>query len=258
MKCPSCGNESNGNFCPACGASMRQHNDACVSCGAKLVPGARFCTKCGTRVGGSARTGASTGTAAHLPWYLAGGVLLVIAVALALYMVAGNEPEAAGPPVQNAPFAGTAPGAGTGTPPALSADPRENADRLYNRIMTAWSQGDSAEARRFTPMAIQAYGMVPALDDDGLYHLAMVQNVAGDYAAARATAEQLLAKNPDHLLALAAAIEATMPTDIPAARDYARRFLAAYDSERTKPIAEYLDHQRVLPDYQQMAQSLTQ
>ena len=257
MKCPSCGTESSGNFCQSCGASLRVLNTNCAACGEKLQRGARFCTRCGAPAGAAPARGARAhGTPSNLPWYIGGGVLMVLAIILAVPMLRDAAPEAAGPPVQGAPFAGTAPGAGSGTPPPLTGTTREQADQLYNRIMSAWSQNDSAGARRFTPMAIDAYRMSQPLDDDGLYHLAMVHNVAGDHATALTTAEQILAKNANHLLALAAAIEATMPTDQAAARAFARRFVAAWETEKDRPLQEYLDHERVLPDYLAMAQNL--
>lgn len=250
MECPSCGTRSDGNFCPSCGANMRASSE-CASCGAKLVPGARFCTRCGTATGVASSAPA---TGSNIPWYIGGGLLLLIAIVLAVPLLRDDAPESGTPPVQDAPFAGSG---AAGTPPPLSDNPRENADRLFNRIMNAWSANDTAQARQFTPMAIAAYDMAQPLDDDGLYHLAMIHNVAGDHAAARSTAEQVLAKNPDHLLALAAAIEATMSTDAAAARSYAQRFLDAYDSERARTdVPEYLDHDRVLPGYLDIARGV--
>ena len=49
---------------------------------------------------------------------------------------------------------GGAPGA---LPDLASMTPREQFDRLYNRVMQASEQGDTATANRFSPMALQAY-----------------------------------------------------------------------------------------------------
>jgi hypothetical protein len=238
MKCASCGTESNGRFCPSCGASMRAGN--CSSCGASLVPGARFCTACGTEADATAGTGASRrrggrtareASSSNLPWYIAGGVLLALLFVLVTPMIMGED--------DSVPARGTAPfnGAGqtpSGTPPPLTGTPREQADRLFNRVMAAREQGNSAEALQFAPMGIQAYQMAEPLDDDGLYHLAILQNTASDYAAARQTAERILQRNPNHLLGLAAA--------------------AAYDAEVGRGLVEYVDHSRILPEYRQAAQ----
>jgi hypothetical protein len=185
----------------------------------------------------------------NLPWYIAGAVLLVLIIVLLVPMITGGRDV----PARGAfPAPGTAPGA----PPPLAATPRENADQLFNRVMRSREQGDLADARQFAPMAIQAYQMSEPLDDDGLYHLAAVQNVAGDHLAARTTAERILDGNANHLLALAIAAEAAEAAgDTPGARAYHRRFLAAYQSEIGRQLPEYVDHARVLPEYRAAAQA---
>lgn len=148
-------------------------------------------------------------------------------------------------------------GTPVGAPPPLTGTPRENADRLFERIMTARARGDAGEALRFTPMAIAAYAMAAPLDDDGLYHLASVHLVAGDTAAALSTAEQILARNPDHLLGLGVAAEtAVIAGDTAAARAYYTRLLAAYDAEVASGLQEYRDHSQILPEYRATARSV--
>jgi len=149
-------------------------------------------------------------------------------------------------------------GSAPGTPPPLTGTPREQADRLFDRIMRARARGDAAEALRFTPMAIQAYGLAAPLDNDGMYHLATVHLVAGDPASARSTAEQILAGNENHLLGLAIAGEAAAAAgDSAAARDYYARLLAAYDPQIASGLQEYRDHSQVLPEYRATAQRIT-
>ncbi|HEX6309259.1 MAG TPA: tetratricopeptide repeat protein [Longimicrobiales bacterium] len=196
---------------------------------------------------GGARTG---GGNPNLPWYIAGGVLLLLIVILVVPMLTNNDAGTA-----QAPFA---PAGAGGTPPPLSGTPRENADRLFERIMTAHERGDTAEALRFAPMGVQAYEMAAPLDNDGLFHLATIQIVAGDYNAARATAEQILNGNPAHLLGLAVAGEAAERANDPdAARSYYGRFLAAYDAEMARGLQEYQDHARTLPEFRQDAERVT-
>lgn len=250
MKCANCGTESNGKFCPSCGASLQTGH--CAECGANLPAGARFCTRCGAAAGGTSRRLAPTPAGnPNLPWYLAGGVLLLLIIILVVPMLTDDGGPATQMPVGGASVT-------PGTPPPLTGTPREQADRLFNRIMTAVEGGDSAGARGFTPMAIDAYRMAAPLDNDGLYHLAVVHTVAGDPESARATAEQILAGNPNHLLGLAVAGEsAVLAGDTAAARDYYSRLLAAYDAEVAKGLQEYQDHARSLPEFRATAQRVT-
>jgi hypothetical protein len=217
------------------------------------MPGARFCNSCGTPVAAKTarapgRAGGSRPDRSNLPWYIAGGVLLVVIVVLVGSMWSRDEIPAPG----TAPFMGAP--AAPGTPPPLNGTPRELADRLFNRIMDAREKGDMATARQFAPMGIQAYEGAQPLDDDGLYHLAVIHNVAGNYEEGRATAERILAGNPDHLLALAAAAEAMEgASDQAAALQYHQRFLDAYNAEIGRALPEYLDHARIIPEYREAA-----
>jgi hypothetical protein len=264
MKCPNCGKQATGNFCPSCGAALRKSN--CVSCDAPLVPGARFCNSCGApagaaaAAGGTPRRGRTTGEesgSSNAPWYVAAAVLAGLIIVLVLPMIRGDG----GDTVMRSPLggAGGIPGAvAPGTPPPLTGTPREQADRLFNRIMTAREAGDDASAQMFVPMATQAYESARPLDDDGLYHLALVHIVGGSHDIARQTAEQILARNPNHLLALAAAGEAAgLSGDMAASRDYYGRFLDAYDTEIGRALPEYQDHAGIFPEYQQAARRAT-
>jgi tetratricopeptide (TPR) repeat protein len=255
MKCSVCGTASEGRFCPECGAPMRE--GLCRSCEAPLGAGARFCTQCGEAV---------HLPPSKLPWAIAGLALAALALVLLLPTLRGGSAGALPPfaspmaPVPGAqagggPPAGGAPGGAA--PPALSDDPRTNADRLFNRIMNERSAGNLEQARFFMPMALQAYQMAEPLDDDGLFHVALLQSADGKYDDARATAERILAGNADHLLALAAAGEAMAAKgDTAAARDYYSRFLAAYDREKEKVYPEYLDHAAIFPEYERAARAL--
>ena len=239
MKCPGCGAESAGNFCAQCGASLQ--SSVCAGCGAALLPGARFCTYCGTRSGTKPAPTVQSGSS--LPWYIAGGALLLIALILLLPMLR-RDPVADVPASQ----------LGGGAPGPLIGTPREQADRLYDRIMREREAGDTAQAKFFVPMALQAYQNAAPLDHDGLFHLAAIQVVGGDFAGARSTADRILADNPNHLLALAVAAEAaTRAGDTAEARELYQRFLDAYDTETAKTLQEYQDHARMLPEYQRIA-----
>ncbi|MEO5511687.1 MAG: zinc ribbon domain-containing protein [Longimicrobiales bacterium] len=238
MKCPSCGTETTGRFCPECGTPL---SDAkCARCSATLVPGARFCTQCG-------HAARASGLGGHTGWYVAAGVLVVM-IGLVWILVASDRAKTAA--------TGTNAGAGStnGSPPPLTGTPREQADRLFNRIMSERESGDTAKARTFLPMGIQAYKQAGELEADGMYHLALLQASAGQTADAIATAEQMLKADPKNLLALGAAAEAAEGAgDGVAAASYYSRFLAAYPAEKTRSSAEYLDHAKILPLYEQAA-----
>lgn len=255
MKCPNCGTDSSGAFCSECGTPLE--GAQCKECGNALSPGAKFCTRCGTAVRGRQASARSSNVA----WYVAGAAALLLVGVLAWPSITGdrNNRQADGRvPIGQMP-GGVPAGEGVGTGAMmdpLSGTPREQADRLFNRIMTEQQGGDTARAKFFTPMAIQAYGMVPNLDDDGLYHLSLVHHVAGDYKAARETAQRILAKNPDHLLALSAAANAAIAEgDKTAAKRYYEKFLAVFDSERKKDLPEYQDHGRMFPQLKTEAAS---
>jgi tetratricopeptide (TPR) repeat protein len=136
----------------------------------------------------------------------------------------------------------------------LTGTPREQADRLFGRIMQERENGNLEQARFFAPMAIQAYQAAEPLDDDAFYHLSLIHTVAGDYAAARRTADQILSQNPNHLLALAALAEALQGAgDTAGMREAWRRYLDNLETERSKPLAEYQAHAPVLDIYAQQA-----
>ncbi|HSJ13892.1 MAG TPA: zinc ribbon domain-containing protein [Longimicrobiales bacterium] len=239
MKCPGCGRESQGSFCPQCGTPLK--GAQCPGCGTKLAAGARFCTSCGRPAGGRPARG-------NLGWYVTAGVLAALILVIGISMMFSRDRGTFMPGATPTP---AAPMGGDGTPPPLTGTPREQGDRLFNRIMGAREQGDTAQAKFFAPMAIQAYQSAGNLDDDARFHLSMLQTLSGDAAAGLATAQSILAGNADHLLALAAAAEAAAAAgDEAAARRHWEHFLRVYDTERTKTLPEYVDHARIFPEYE--------
>jgi hypothetical protein len=245
MTCSACGSRADGAFCASCGTP--RDGAKCRACGSGLTGGAHFCTSCGEAV--HAR-------GSQLPWYIAGGSIAALILVLLLPTLRPAPPGLDFRP------AGTATaqslGAGGMQAPPLTGSIREQADRLFNRIMEARSQGDTAQAQFFMPMALMAYREVPDLDDDGYYHLAVLEAAAGEHASALATAERLLARSPAHLLGLGIASEAALELgNADQARLFARRLLEAWDGERDRQLAEYLDHARVLPVYREAAERLT-
>lgn len=241
MKCPRCGKESQGKFCPQCGTALQ--SGQCASCGQTLAPGSRFCTSCGAPASGRR-------VASNLGWYVTAGVLALLILVVGLSMVFSRD-RGTFMPGADAGTAAPMSGNGEGTPPPLTGTPREQGDRLFNRIMGAREQGDTAQAKFFAPMAIQAYESAGDADDDLLYHLSMLHTLNGDPAAGLEAAGRILAGNPDHLLGLAAAADAAHAAgDQNAARSHWERFLRVLETERTKQFPEYLDHARIFPEYE--------
>jgi tetratricopeptide (TPR) repeat protein len=251
--CPACGAEAPGRFCNQCGVAV---DAACRECGNPLPRGARFCNQCGAAATPAPQAAARR--ASPLPWVVAGAA--VVALAAVLLFRRGGEPGAAAAAGQD-PAAPAAAVTGTGAPGGAAAvdlssmTPREAADRLFNRVMVAVSEGDSAQARQFLPMAVQAYGMAAPLDADGHYHLAALRLVGGDFPAARAEADSILAGTPDHLFGLFTAAQAEDGRgNADAALALYRRFLDRYDAEVAAARKEYGEHTQALPGMKAEAQ----
>jgi hypothetical protein len=132
--------------------------------------------------------------------------------------------------------------------------PREAADRLFNRVMTAFSAGDDTEVATFLPMAIDAYGLVGELDADGWFHLSLLHQAGGDPAAALLAAQEVLAIRPTHLLGLYSAGEAARElSDDSAARTYFTSLINSYDEELALGLPEYQEHAAFLPTTREIA-----
>lgn len=251
--CPSCGKAASGRFCADCGATLGAVQ--CASCSNALPPGGRFCNQCGTPAMTAAP--ASTAGPSRLPWVVAGVLGVALAGALLLPRLEGGDAPA--PNAAVAPPTGVraaAPGGAAGVD-LSSMTPREAADRLFNRVMTAISGGDTAQARTFMPMALGAYDRVPAWDTDVRYHVAALHIVRGDPQAALAQTDTILQAVPDHLLALATAADARMQLgDAAEARSLYRRFLDRYDAEIGRPLPEYQHHGQGLPVMRDQARAV--
>lgn len=244
--CPACGATASGRFCDNCGVAL---SAACRECGNPLPRGAKFCNMCGAPA--RAGTAPAAPRVPVLPWAVAGLALLALIAVVLVPRLGGRGEQAAAVQPPFAPASAPGTGGPVGNPGAVdlsSMSPREAADRLFNRVMTAVSTGDTTQARQFVPMAVMAYQRVDSLDADGRYHLATLQLVAGDYAAARAQADTLLAGSPTHLFGLFSAAQAESSLgNAAAAKALFRRFLQSYDAEVAKKLPEYEEHSQALP-----------
>jgi len=254
MKCPNCGAQSDGAFCSQCGAPLK--GAQCRECKAALAAGARYCNNCGAPTGsGSASRGKGDGDN-KLPWIFAGASLLVLIMVLAIPALRRNDASESDGRVPLSQLGDMGAGTSTGAPGPLSGSPREQADRLFNRVMTERENGDTAQAKFFVPMAVQAYGMAGNLDADGYYHLSLLHNLVGDYQAAQAEAEKILATTPNHLLGLSAAGNAARGAgDSATARKYYQRLVDNFAAESKASRQEYQDHGKMLPELKAEAEA---
>ena len=253
MTCPSCGISTSGNFCSHCGASLTAR--ACTVCRAELSPQARFCHRCGHPVGGPAATHASERRA----WTLA-AVLCVLLLGGIVYRVARSAGQPVAPDMANSGVSSaTLPGRTGGRAPDISAmSPRERFDRLFNRVMQSAEAGDSAQVEQFTPMALGAYQQLDSRDVDARYHAAVIHLQVGDLAPAKALADTILAESPGHLFGyVIRGTAARFQGDSIALRRAERDFLAHYQSEMAAKRVEYQEHQPVVDEFKQQADSAT-
>ena len=218
MRCPSCGTETSGQYCRQCGKPLSRRAPRAIS----------------------------------LPWAITGASLLGLLVVL-ITVLAQRERVARGTPSVStaAPFAGAG-----GSPPDISSmTPRERFDRLYNRVMAAAESGDQATVSQFTPMAIQAYGMLDQVDADARFHLALLSLHTGDPAAVEALADTILQESPGHLFAyMIRGAQARFANDQVALKQAYADFLGHYDAEMATNRPEYADHKRSVDDFRKAAQ----
>jgi hypothetical protein len=246
--CPRCSAAASGNFCANCGSPLA--GATCLSCDAALTPGANFCHRCGTptpSAGAPASTAEPRGFSAGLPW----GVAVVAFVALVALVVgqrfgarASDRPDAGGGTGAVGPAAPLPP-MGTRAPDISTMSPDEQAARLHDRVMGLAERGRTDSVQFFAPMAIGAYQRLDSLTLDHRYDLGSIAVVAGDEELARAQADTILARNPNHLLGLLLAIRAARGAgDAPRAQSLERRLTAVAATERAKQLPEYRMHER--------------
>ena len=248
VQCPSCGKPAAGNFCNHCGSPIVS---VCPSCGTEVKPGSRACQECGESLVPAVLKQLNAQTI--VPWAAIGIATIALAVALVTWF--DRSSGAAAPAPFSSSMSSTAPAPGQPVDLA-SMSPREAADRLFNRVMIANESGNTAEALKFAPMAIQAYDGLGTLDNDARYHVALIHMTAGDIDGARVQIEMLRKSVPNHLLGLMLEhqIAERGGKKDSAARAY-KDFLAAYDAEIAKGRAEYQDHQGSIDRFREAAKA---
>lgn len=137
------------------------------------------------------------------------------------------------------PMAGGQPSAGDIS--ALS--PEERADRLHDRVMRLYEAGRADSVQFFAPMALDAFLMLPSLDEHRRYDLGRIAEVSGEMGMARAQSDTILSINPNHLLGLILASRVAERESRSADRAaYVRRLLDAADAELARNPDEYQLH----------------
>jgi hypothetical protein len=187
------------------------------------------------------------------PWAAIGIATIALVVALVPLFGRGKSAEAPAPLFP--PLSSTVPAPGQ-LPDLASMSPRQAADRLFNRVMTASENGNTTEALKFAPMAIQAYDSLGTLDNDARYHVALLHITAGDIKSARVQVDMLRLSSPNHLLGfmLEHQIAERGGNKDTAAQAY-KSFLAAYAAEIATGREEYQDHMNTIERFRKTAQA---
>ncbi len=227
-----------GRFCNKCGATLTGTSAFCNQCGAKAPTGGGG--------GGSRRDAAAAVVGGgNAPWWIAGVALFGLILVVGWSMVRPEGPATpAGMPSGGA--GGSVDPNAPGTTDLTQMSPREAADRLFDRVMRTISAGDTAGAMGFQPMAVQAFQVAEPLDLDGIFHMALLQQLS-DPAATLATAKRMLEAEPDHVLGLGMAGEASAAMgDQAAATEYFEHLLEVYDVQSARNLPEYDGHRNVM------------
>ncbi len=209
----------------------------CQSCGAALAPKARFCHRCGTPLESAPASARSRPRRTSIMVYSV-AVVSVVGATLAAALFATRYQSKPPPPALDEPAARV-----PSTVDLSAMTPREAADRLFNRVMSASESGNAEEAVRFAPMAVEAYAEVANLDADARYHLGRLHLLQNNLDQALEQIEILKQSVPRHLLALVLEHEvASRMGDAETAARAATEFAAAYESETATARPEYEAH----------------
>ena len=214
--------------------------------------GGKFCSECGAPLGAGGTAAAAHGGGKESLARMVGGAAVIALFGFAAGQYVGRRSvsgasvpdQAVTTPLAAAPMGGAA-GGGGAAPDISSMSPEERASRLFNRVMAYSEQGKMDSARFFAPMAIQSYEMLGPLDAHIRYDIGEIASATGDVARARAEADTILSKQPNHLLGLVLAIRAAeLGKDPASAAKFRSRLVNAAKTERATGAKEYEEHSR--------------
>ncbi len=213
----------------------------CDSCNEPTIKNAKFCHNCGKSIGNAPEQSMS-----GITMIMFMGLIVVVSISftfgLKLYLDGRNEVASITPfpSRSNVPNENRQP---SQLPDLSTMTPREAADRLFNRVMSASETGDQEEAKRFAPMAAQAYIRVKNIDLDGLFHLGLIYLVREDFQNAIEQVVKIRNSSPDHLLGtLLEHTVAERTSDKPRQMLASTKFLRTYQNEMNSGRPEYSAH----------------
>jgi len=134
--------------------------------------------------------------------------------------------------------------------------PRQQADRLFDRIIRAAEQENMEEIDRFRPMALAAYAMLGGLDEDARYHVGLIHALSGETEEANAQVDSLRMNAPNHLLAeMLQYTIAQVSGDNSQLESAKSAFLENYEQEVARVTPEYQAHREAIDAFRSAAQS---
>ncbi len=138
---------------------------------------------------------------------------------------------------------------------SLSAE--ERFATLFDRLMRAGAEWDSATVASLSPLAVEAYSQLDSVDADTRFHAGLIAIQIGNFPGAHALADTLEARDPGHLFGpiLVGAL-ARLEGDTAAYRQALAEFRSRAGPELARTDRpEYIEHQQLLAEVRQAAET---
>jgi hypothetical protein len=138
-----------------------------------------------------------------------------------------------------------------------SLSPTERFATLFDRLMRAGAEWDSATVASLSPLAVEAYARLDSVDADARFHAGLIAIQIGNFPGAHALADTLEARDPGHLFGpiLVGAL-ARLEGDTAAYRQALVAFRSRADAELARTDRpEYVEHQQLLAEVRQAAET---